>query len=183
MLDLQNMGKKKYIGWLVVIAALLVFGGSFLGGCGVYSFRDVSIPDSVKTIKINPMENRAPYVNAQLAPNLTERIRRKVLNQTRLKVTNEDNANWVVNATITDYSVSTSGVTTNSNTSLNRLTVTVQLSVLNNLNPNAPPQENTVSRSFDFSAQLSLQQAEQQLLDQMLTGITDDIFIRLFSNW
>ncbi|GAB4091749.1 LptE family protein [Flaviaesturariibacter terrae] len=167
----------------LLLVAVLAFFGTANSGCGVYSFRDVSIPDTIKTIRVQKIENAAPYINPQLAPNLTERLRRKVLNQTRLNLTNDDRADYDVNATVTDYSVSTSGVGNNSTSTLNRLTVTVRMSLTNNRNPNSVPQEQTISRSFDFSANLSLQQAEAQLLDQMLSGLSDDIFNRLFSNW
>ena len=40
-----------------------------------------------------------------------------------------------------------------------------------------------VSRSFDYSANLSLQQAEGQLLDEVVRSLTDDIFNHIFSNW
>jgi len=40
-----------------------------------------------------------------------------------------------------------------------------------------------VSRSADFSANLSLQQAEGQLLDEMVRNLTDEIFNHIFSNW
>jgi hypothetical protein len=46
-----------------------------------------------------------------------------------------------------------------------------------------PPQEYTVSRSFDFKANLTLQQAERSLLDEMIRNLTDEIFNRIFSNW
>ena len=44
-------------------------------------------------------------------------------------------------------------------------------------------QEFDVSRNFDFSANLSLNQAESQLMDEILRSITDDIFNQIFSNW
>ncbi|RYY88509.1 MAG: hypothetical protein EOO15_08795 [Chitinophagaceae bacterium] len=167
----------------LLLVVLLAIVGTSNSSCGVYSFRDVSIPDSIKSIRIQKMENVAPYVNPQLAPNLTERLRRKVLNQTRLNLTNDDRADYDVNATVTDYSVTTSAVGANSTSTLNRLTITVRMSLTNNRNPNAVPQEQTISRSFDFSANLSLQQAEAALLEDMLRGLSDDIFNRLFSNW
>ena len=40
-----------------------------------------------------------------------------------------------------------------------------------------------VSRDFDFSAGLTLAQAEAQLLDDIVKNVTDEIFNRLFSNW
>lgn len=167
----------------LLLVAVLALVGVANSGCGVYRFKDVSIPDSIKTIRIQKFDNVAPYVNPQLAPNLSERLRRKVQNQTRLSLTNDERADYDISATVTDYSVSTSGVGTNSTSTLNRLTVTVRMSLTNNRTANAVPQEQTISRSFDFSANQSLQQAEAALLDQMLSGLSDDIFNRLFSNW
>ena len=167
----------------LLLVVLLAFAGTMNSSCGVYSFRDVSIPDSIRTIRIQKFDNVAPYVNPQLAPNLSERVRRKVQNLTRLSLTNDDRADYDVTASITDYSVSTSAVGANSSSTLNRLTVTVRMSLTNNRAPNSVPQEQTVSRSFDFSSTQSLQQAEAALLDQMLNGLADDIFNRLFSNW
>ena len=40
-----------------------------------------------------------------------------------------------------------------------------------------------VSRNFEFSANLSLQQAEAALGDEMIRTLTDDIFNRIFSEW
>ena len=53
---------------------------TFNSSCGVYSFADVSIPDSIKTIRVNFLENRAPYVNPQLSPALTDRVKQKIIN-------------------------------------------------------------------------------------------------------
>jgi len=168
---------------LLFAAAVLCIAAFGFSSCGVYSFRDVSIPDSVKSIRVVYIENRAPYVNPQLSPDLTERVRRKILNQTRLRVTNDENANWVINATITDYSVAASGVGGERNTSLSRLNIAVQVSITNNMNPGSAPQEFSINRTFDFDARLTLQQAENTLREEMLRGLSDDIFNRLFSNW
>jgi hypothetical protein len=44
-------------------------------------------------------------------------------------------------------------------------------------------QEFDVTRNFDFSANLTLNQAEGQLMDDIIRNITDDIFNQIFSNW
>jgi hypothetical protein len=44
-------------------------------------------------------------------------------------------------------------------------------------------QEFDVSRNFDFAANLSLSQAEAQLMEDIVRNITDDIFNQIFSNW
>ena len=40
---------------------------------------DVSIPDSIKTVKINFIENKARYVNPRLSPTLTDKLRQKIV--------------------------------------------------------------------------------------------------------
>jgi hypothetical protein len=179
-ISIQHTPKLFWMAIGLVALSLLAVGNS---GCGVYSFRDVSIPDSLKSVRIQYIENRAPYVNPQLSPNLTERLRRKIQNQTRLRVSNESTADLDVRATITDYAISTSGVSTTGST-LNRLTVTVQVSEINTRAPaGSPPKEFTVSRPFDFAATQSLQQAEAALFEEIIRGLSDDIFSRLFSEW
>ena len=165
----------------------LILNFTFSTGCKVYSFADVSIPDSIKTVRLNFIENRANYVNPQLSPNLTNHLKQKIVNQTRLTQTNSDNANYDISGTITGYNVSTSGISSsgaNNNqrqASMNRLTVSVHITVNNTLSNQV--QEYDVSRSFEFAATLSLEAAQSQLLDEMVRNLTDDIFNRIFSNW
>lgn len=165
-----------------------LFFAVMLAGCGVYKFADVSIPANVKSVRITNLVNRAPYVNTQLAPTLSDRLRQKIVNQTRLTQTNRDNVDYDISGEIRDYSVTTSGITSTGTgnqkqASINRLTVAVHITLLDNTQPEQPPKEFDVSRSFEFSASLSLQAAESQLLDEMIKNLTDDIFNRLFSNW
>jgi hypothetical protein len=148
--------------------------------CGVYKFNDVSVDPKLKTINIHYIDNRAPYVNPQLSPNLTERVRQKIINQTRLSLTNSSDAHLDVTGEIRDYSLSTTGISDKQEVT-NRLTVSVHIIVNDQLNNKK--QEYDISRNFEFSASLSLQQAENQLLDEMVRNLTDDIFNRMFSNW
>jgi hypothetical protein len=174
------MLKRFTISALIVFFSFLLISTVFSPGCGVYSFADVSIPDSIKTVHVNFIENRARYVNPQLSPQLTDRLRQKILNQTRLTQTNNDNAHLDISAEVRDYSISTSGISERQ-TQMNRLTVGVHLIVNNRLSNTK--QEYDVSRSFEFNANLSLQAAESQLLEEMVRNLTDDMFNRMFSNW
>jgi hypothetical protein len=61
------------------------------------------IPDNVKTVKIGFIDNRAKYVNPQLAPMLTDKILQKIIGQTKLTRTNSDDAHYQIFATITNY--------------------------------------------------------------------------------
>lgn len=164
-------------GIAVIVLFSLSLGNS---SCSVYKFRDIAIPDSIRTIKVNFIENRAPYVNPLLSPRLTDRLKQKIITQTKLSQTNNDNADWDVKGYISNYTSSTSGIS-QQQVATNRLTVTVHISV-NDQKANKT-QEYDVSRNFEYSATKSLSQAESELADDIIRGLTDDIFNRIFSNW
>jgi len=168
---------------------LAVFTGCLaLSSCKIYSFKDVSIPAQVKSIHIAYIENRARYVNPQLAPQLNDKLRQKINNQaSRLTQKQTTDADYDISGSITDYNVTTSGISSQSAAS-NRLNVTVHIIFKNHLDPTgkavAPADfEADVTRNFDFSAGLSLGQAETQLLPTIVSNMTDEIFNKLFSNW
>lgn len=162
------------ISYFVLLTSVL------FSSCHVYSFKDVSIPPEVKTVKIGFIENRARYVNPQISPRLTDRLQQKITGQTRLTRTNNDDAHYQISGYINDYSVSTTGIS-NKQSAINRLTVGVHITFRNTLENKT--QEFDVSRNFDFSANLSLNQAEGSLTETMVSNLTDEIFNRIFSNW
>jgi hypothetical protein len=164
----------------VLVISILSFVSFSNSSCNIYKFRDISIPDSIKTVKVNFIENRAPYVNPQLSPRLTDKLRQKIVSQTRLSQTNNDNADWDVRGYISNYTSSTSGIS-QQQVATNRLTVTVHIT-LNDQKANKT-QEYDVSRNFEYAASKSLTQAEAELTDEIIRGLTDDIFNRIFSNW
>jgi hypothetical protein len=168
----------------LIICSVLFTLNFLLSSCN-YRFNDVAVDPNIKTAKIATIENVAQYVNPQLTPNLTDRLRQKVNNQTKLSLTNSDNANIIIEGKITDYIVTTSGATQvdgKSQASINRLSVTVKMNVTNHVDEKQS-KEFSVTRQFDFKANLSLQTAEAGLLDEMVKNLTDEIFNQLFSNW
>jgi hypothetical protein len=169
--------KKIYI---LFIAVLVVVIGATTSSCGVYSFTGASVPDSIKTIKVNFIENKARYVNPQLSPRLTDRVKQKINNQTKLTQTNGDNPHYEISAYISDYSITTSAVS-NQQASANRLTAVVHITVTNHL-ANKTDQYD-VSRSYEIPGNASFQSAEATRIDDIVRDLTDDIFNRVFSNW
>lgn len=165
----------------VFIAAVILITAALLGNssCGIYKFNDASVPDSIKTVKVNFIENRATYVNPQLSPRLTDKLRQKIIGQTKLIQTNNE-PDWEIDGTITQYSFSTSAIT-GQQAANNRLTVAVQM-VLSDRKANKT-EKIDVSRSFEFKGNQSFQQAENDLAEEMIRTLTDDIFNKLFSKW
>ena len=141
----------------------------------------MSIPDNVKTIRIGFIENKARYINPSLSAQLTDAFVKKVASQTKLTRIDDLNADYVVNAVINHYDVTTSGVSSTSQASLNRLTVGVHLTLIDNTLKDQ--KEYDVSSTFDFNANVSLAQAESTLMPQILKDIPDAMFNKIFSNW
>jgi hypothetical protein len=168
-----------------ILALVLLFGQV---SCKIYSFKDTSIPPEVKTIYLAYIENRARLVNPALAPALNDALRTKVNNQaSKLTIIPNAGGDYDVTAWVSDYNYSTSGIS-GQQASSNRLSVTVHIIFKNNLDPTGkkvPPAnfETDVSRNFDFNAQTSITDAEQQLLPTISSNMTDEIFNKLFSNW
>jgi hypothetical protein len=165
-----------------VIAMLigLLFLGTTQSACKIYGFNDIAIPDTIKTVKVNFIVNKAPYVDPQLSPRLTDKLRQKIVGQTKLSQTNNDNADWIIDGRITNYALSTSGIS-QQQVATNRLTVTVHV-IRTDQKANLT-KEYDVSRNFEFQGNMSLQQAQARLADDIIRGLTDDIFNRLFSDW
>ncbi len=147
-----------------------------------YSFKDTSpIPADVKTFRVNYLENKARYVNTQLSPQLTEKLKQKIIGNTRLRQTNEDSAHYDISGYVSDYSVTTSGIS-GANASANRLSVSFHLIFKNNLDQKKDF-ETDVNSAFDFPATQTLEQAEASLNASIVTNIVDAIFNKIFSNW
>ncbi len=149
-----------------------------------YSFKDTSpIPADITTFRVNLFENHARYVNPTIAPQLTEKLRQKIIGQTRLRETKNDDANYDISGYIADYSVTTSGVS-NQQASSNRLNVTFHLIFKNTVDPDpAKSFETDLTSNYDFPASQTLQQAETDLMDKIIKTVTDAIFNKIFSNW
>jgi len=167
---------------LTVILSFLLFTLSF-ATCK-YSFRDSSpIPANIKTFRVNLFQNRARYVNPTLAPQLTEKLKSKIISETRLRETNNDDANYDISGYISDYSVSTSGIA-NQHASNNRLNVTFHLIFKNTVDPDPTKSfEADLTSNYDFNASETLQQGESEHMDDILKNVTESIFNKIFSNW
>lgn len=183
----NNFNKMKAIGgqWSVVggrilICALVMIIFNY-ASCK-YSFRDSApLPPEVKTFRVNQLGNQAPYVDAQLAPQLTEALKQKIISNTRLRQTNDDDAHYDISGYVSNYAVSTTGIS-GASAAQNRLTVTFHIIFKNSLD-NTQNMEADVSSNFDYSSSTSLNDAAASLNTQIIANMVDQIYNKIFSNW
>lgn len=175
------MKSKKYIKLTLILS--LVFLTFSFATCK-YSFKDSApIPADIKTFRVNLFQNKARYVNPTLAPQLTEKLKQKIISETRLRETNNDDANYDISGYVSDYSVSTSGVA-NQAAGTDRLNVSFHLIFKNTVDPDPDKSfEADLTSNYDFKASQTLQEAEAGLMDNIIKTVTDGIFNKIFSNW
>ncbi|MEO6404941.1 MAG: LPS assembly lipoprotein LptE [Ferruginibacter sp.] len=165
----------------LLISCLLLLSVFSYSTCK-YGFRDSApIPAEVKTFRVNYLENKAQYVNTQLSPQLTEKLKQKIINTTRLRQTNDDNAHYDVSGYVSQYYTSTISITGN-DASGNRLTVGFHLIFKNTLDE-TKNFEADLTRTFDFQGNKSLTEAEAELNSTIVSNLVDEIFNKIFSNW
>lgn len=146
-----------------------------------YSTSGASISPEVKTCTVRYFQNRAPNASPYLAQQLTDRLREKIQSSTRLTMLT-DGGDVYFEGEIVGYEVSPQAVQGNDKAAQNRLTVTVRVRFVNNVEPKYNFDAN-FSRYQDFPSTQMLNQVEQQLVKTIFEEITEDIFNKAFANW
>ena len=170
----KGIGKWRFLAGIMLVAV-------FNFATCKYGFKDISMAPEVKTFRVNYFENKADYKNPQLSPQLTEKLKQKIISTTRLRQTNDDEAHYDISGYVSSYYISTTGIT-NSTTSLNRLSVSFHLIFKNKLDE-TKNFEADIPYSLDFDANLSLNQVEQRSGEDIVKNLADAIFNKIFSNW
>ncbi|WP_454487599.1 LptE family protein [Chitinophaga lutea] len=165
--------------------ALCACAWLLITGCTVkYTASGASIHPDAKTVLVRFIENRAPQNNPQLSQQITEKLRQKILAQTKLTQTNENNADYEFKGTITGYSVTFAAVTDVDKPASSRLTITVNMTFISRIKGDKSGfVSQSFSRSADFPATQTIQEAEPRLLQEIVPNLVDDIFNRAFANW
>jgi hypothetical protein len=156
---------------------------SLFSGCSIkYSFSGASISPESKTFSIAYFQNLAPLVQPSLSNNFTEALKDRFLNQTKLTLTNNGNADLAFEGQIVGYSIDPVAITGNDRASQNRLTITVKVKFTNKQNP-----EFNFDKEFkqykDFPSTTSLVSVQSGLDKEVTDLLVDAIFNASVANW
>lgn len=162
--------------YLVVILAILATG------CSVkYSFTGASIPPDAKTVSVQLFQNIAPQVNPTLSNYFTEELKNRFLSQTKLNMVS-DFGHFAFSGQITNYSVTPVSIQSNEIAAQNRLTISVKVKFVNEIDPKASF-DKSFSQYSDFDSNQSFVQVEDQLMREIVGKIIEDIFNASAANW
>ena len=180
MKTLSNMARHNIFLRLVIVALISLISIS----CGykvTYNLSGGSIPPEAKTFSVAYFPNNAPMVAPTLSNVLTEGLRDKFSRQTRLQQV-EEGGDFAFEGEITNYTSTTSSVSSDDYALLNRLTITVKVRFTN-----AIDETMSFTKSFsayeDYDSTQLLTEVEGTLIPEIVDKIVTDIFMASASNW
>lgn len=169
---------KRYISLTVVLCCLLCL----LQGCkGGYSFTGTSIAPDVHSVSVDYINNMAMIVYPPLSNSLTEALKDKFTRTTRLSLVSYD-GDLHFEGEITNYDVTSMGVTANEIAATNRLNITVKIRFTNNKDEKQS-YDKSFSHYADFDSAKTLDSVQAQLVDEIIEKIIDNIFNDAVANW
>jgi len=161
---------------------MLVFGAIVFFSCGRVSFNmsGASIGNA-KTCQVVYFENRADIVNPRLAAQMTDALKDKIQGSSSLRLVNSS-ADVMFEGEITGYNVQPQQVTATSGAARDRLTITVKVKFINELDPDKN-YDKSFSRFDEYPGGASLSAHEAQLVEAILLELMEDIYNEAFSAW
>ena len=155
-----------------------------LTGCGVaikYSLSGASIPPDAKTFSVAYFPNNATMVSPILSSTLTEALVDIFTRRTRLTQVDEG-GDFAFEGEITNYTSTTSSVSSDEYALLNRLTITVKVRFTTALDESM-----SFNRTFtafeDYESTQLLTEVEGTLIPLIVDKLVTDIFQASASNW
>ena len=175
-----DMMLKKRI-FRLLVAFIAVFA---ISGCGLtikYSLSGASIPPDAKTFSVAYFPNNATMVSPILSSTLTDALVDMFSRRTRLTQVDEG-GDFAFEGEITNYTSTTSSVSSDEYALLNRLTITVKVRFTNALDDSMSFNK-TFSAYEDYDSTQLLTEVEGTLIPVIVDKIVTDIFQASASNW
>lgn len=163
----------------LVLFFFLLFG--LQNSCSIsYSFVGVDIGDA-KTVTVKYFTNNAPLTAPLFPQQLSEGLKDIFLQQTSLDLADKG-GDLIFEGVITKYAVAPAAIQSGEQASLNRLTVTVEVTFTNTIKEE-DSFESSFSRFADFPGNDDISQHETALMDEIIEQLTQDILNKALGNW
>ncbi|WP_333596343.1 LptE family protein [Schleiferia thermophila] len=168
----------KRIATYTVSMLLIIF---LMTNCsGGYSFTGGDVGEA-KTFSVDLFPNYAQIINPNLSLLFTEKLKDIILQQTPLKLKEED-GDLHFEGSIVEYSFTPLAPQGNQAAAQTRFTISVKVQFTNRLDSKKNFEER-FSRFVDFPADVNLAAIENQLIDQINRELAENILNRAIVNW
>ncbi|MBQ5620494.1 MAG: LptE family protein, partial [Alistipes sp.] len=146
-----------------------------------YSLSGASIPPDAQTFSVAYFPNNATMVSPILSSTLTDALVDMFSRRTRLQQV-EEGGDFAFEGEITNYTSTTSSVSSDDYALLNRLTITVKVRFTNAIDETMSFNK-TFSAYEDYDSTQLLTEVEGTLIPEIVDKIVTDIFMASASNW
>lgn len=146
-----------------------------LQGCGAYSFTGVNIDARVKSISVSQFNDRTANGPANLSITFSEDLREYYQRNTNLAVMRE-NGDLQLSGYIRGYTTAPVASTGNDIAAKMRLTISVMVNYTNTFDD-----KENFEREFAYYADYDQSQTLEQVEEQLIEEITDQIFLNIFN--
>lgn len=150
-----------------------------LQSCVTYSFVDGSI--NAETFSVSNFEEQAANAPAGYGGQFTDYLKDFMIGRTKLKLKDLD-SDIKISGAITSYNTSPVALQNDETAALNRLMITIKVTVINTINDKESFEQN-FSQFSDYSSAQDLSNVETELLEDINSKISQDIINKLSSNW
>ena len=174
--------KNKWASFLVATATMLL-STIWLSSCSIkYGFNGASIDYSkTKTIQIVDFPIRSSYVWGPMGPMFNNQLKDEFANHTRLRQVKR-NGDLIIQGEITQYSQRNKAVSSEGYSAQTELSMTVNVKFTNTKN-HKEDFEKQFTATQTYETTQSLASVQEQLVQQMCTDLTDQIFNATVANW
>ncbi len=153
-----------------------------LTGCSIrMTMSGASIPDNLQKFSVQYFANRAPLINPTLSQNLTEGLKDRILNESRLTLA-RDLGDVDFSGEITGYDTRPMAIKADALSAETRLTVTIKVRYRNFKDPKKN-WESSFSAYQDFSSERNLTEVEEELVNTIIEQLTENVFNKAFADW
>lgn len=140
-----------------------------------------SIPENLNTFSVQYINNRAPLVNPTLSQTLTEGLKDRIQNESRL-VMHQEGGDIDFSGDITGYATQPMALKADAVSAETRLTISVKIRCRNFKDPKKD-WEQSFSAYRDYDSQYNLADVEEGLVAEIVEEITENIFNKAFADW
>jgi hypothetical protein len=161
-----------------LVSALLLFSS----GCTVsYSFTGADIPAEAATFSVQQFQIATPQAGPDYGLVLSEALKDLMLAQTRLDLAAK-RGDLQYEGVVTGYQIGNAAISSEEFTTLNRLTITVKVKYTNTIEKDKSF-EKSFSRFVDYDSQQNFSDIEAQLVEDVNSQLTQDIFDSSLGAW
>lgn len=165
----------------LAIGTLLL--GVVLMATSCYSFKEGQVDPNLQTVTIYNFNNVSLNGNNAITQEMSEALRNRFLTQTRLRLVNRG-GDIEFRGTVTQYNIEGVAITSTRTTAQNRLTISVTVEFINNIDPDESwEQKKSFSAFADFDSSQNFSDVEDQLQETVYQQLVEQIYNAALVKW